>query len=101
MKTKLAIILLHLAANGADAYLTHRGMQMPIHRETNPIARTFVTHGTPMLVGYFATDTALEFAGAWELRRHHHPKLARGWEVFNIADHTGGVVVCLAEEKAK
>jgi hypothetical protein len=94
VKKKLLILALHLAANGYDAYSTHRVMQHPRSYETNPISRPFVTRGTPILVTYFATDFALETFGAYKLRKYGHPEWARAWEVVNIADHTEGIVVC-------
>jgi hypothetical protein len=85
MKTKLAIILLHLAANSADAYFTHRNampaFNNPQHyqfREYNTVARPFVTRGTAPLVGYFAVASAAELVTAYELDKHHHRK-ARDW----------------------
>lgn len=100
MKTKLAIILLHLAANSADAYFTHRNampaFNNPQHyqfREYNTIARPFVTRGTGPLVGYFAVASAAELATAYELDKHHHRKLAIGWEAFTIGSHAAGAAM--------
>lgn len=91
MKKKLLILALHLAANGADAYYTHRAMSLPHHREYDPIARPFVAH-TPGLVTYFAADTAVEIYAAHWVRSHHHDHLATAIDLINIADHTQGAI---------
>jgi len=63
---------LAVASIGADAYATHLDWtprQGISTAEVNPIARTFVSHGTAPLVAYFAAG-----AGAFVFAHH---KLAR------------------------
>lgn len=92
MKKKLLILALHLAANGTDAYLTHRNMGGPHPYELNPMARPFVTHGTGTLVSFFSSATVMELLGTYELSKHGHPRLAAAWEAGNLGSHAWGVV---------
>ena len=69
---------LAVASIGVDAYATHLDWtprQGISTAEVNPIARTFVSHGTAPLVAYFAAG-----AGAFVFAHHklgrRHPKLA-------------------------
>lgn len=93
MKKTLLILALHLAANGTDAYLTHRNMIGIQPHEVNPIARPFVTRGTPMLVAFFSTATGVELLGTYELNKHGHPRAALLWEAGNTGSHIWGSVV--------
>lgn len=93
MKKRLLILAFHLAASGADAYLTNRNQHLPVHSEMNPIARPFVSNGQPILITYFAATFGLETLGEYELHKHHHEHLAFGLEVFNIADHATGAAI--------
>jgi hypothetical protein len=80
MKKHLLLIALHLAANGADAFYTHRNATAyarPFRfHEGDPIARPFVTHGTAGLAAYFSASSALTLGADYLLRKHHHDALA-------------------------
>jgi hypothetical protein len=69
-----------VASIGADAYATHVNWarRQGISRaEVNPIARTFVSHGTAPLVAYFAVGAgAFVFAHHKLARRHRKLALA-------------------------
>ena len=77
---------LAVASIGADAYATHldwtprKGISTA---EVNPIARTFVSHGTAPLVAYFAAG-----AGAFVFAHHRlerrHRKLALALDLVVI-----------------
>jgi len=77
------LMSLAVASIGADAYATHldwtprQGISTV---EANPIARTFVSHGTAPLVAYFAAG-----AGAFVFAHHklasRHRKLALGLDL--------------------
>ena len=78
-------VLMPLAVTsiGADAYATHLDWsprQGISTAEVNPIARTFVSHGTVPLVAYFAAG-----AGAFVFAHHkiasRHRKLALGLDL--------------------
>jgi len=71
---------LAVASIGADAYATHLDWtprQGISTAEVNPIARTFVSHGTAPLVAYFAAGAgAFVFAHHKLARRHRKLALA-------------------------
>lgn len=71
---------LAVASIGADAYATHLDWtprQGISTAEVNPIARTFVSHGTAPLVAYFAAGAgAFVFANHKLARRHRKLALA-------------------------
>lgn len=92
MKKHLLILALHLASSGSDAYFTHRNESRRYHWEENPVARPFVEHGTPLLVGGFAVELGMELWGARELRRYHHEKLAGMVDATGVGGHTFGAV---------
>lgn len=74
------LMSLAVASIGADAYATHLDWtprQGISTAEVNPIARTFVSHGTAPLVAYFA-------AGAGGFVFAHH-KLARRYRKLALA----------------
>jgi hypothetical protein len=77
------LMSLAVASIGADAYATHLDWaprQGISTAEVNPIARTFVSHGTVPLVAYFAAG-----AGAFVFAHHkiasRHQKLALGMDL--------------------
>lgn len=92
MKKHLLMLALQLAASGADAYMTQRNMSMPQHSEHNPFARTFVSHGTPLLATYFVAQTGVKLYTVYLLRKHEHQQLADAVAVAGIADNTYGAV---------
>lgn len=87
MKT-LVLILLQLAATGADAYYTDRGMgRNPlthVNRETNPIARPFVQTRADR-IAYFSVTAGIKIAVP-RLIHKKHPKLATAAEIAAIVD---------------
>lgn len=82
-----------LGMEAADAWATHRNSELTRFTELDPVARPFVTRGTPALAGYFAVDAGLKIGTAYVLHRLHHHKLERIYEVLGIADSTAGVTV--------
>lgn len=90
MKKKLLMLALHMAASSTDAYLTNRNQHLRYHSEADPVARTFVSHGQPLLITYFATAFTVEEVAQWELHKHGYKKAAMGVAVFNILDHAAG-----------
>jgi len=89
MKT-LLLVVLQLAASGADAYYTHRlvnppAMAAPVH-EANPLVRPFL-HSTRAEVGYFSTSAGLKITIPVLLRHHHHNKLAAAVTAWGIGDN--------------
>lgn len=92
MKKRLLIIALHLAASGADAYYTHRVMAAPNPFESNPLARPFVTRGTPLLITGFSAETAIEIFVPHLLRTHNHNRIALAVDLLAIGGHTYGAV---------
>ena len=96
MKKKLLILALHLAANGTDAYFTHRNMQCQkgwVCQEYNPLARPFVSHGNGLLITGFALETGLEIAVPLELRHKNHPVIADTLDGVAIGGHVTGAVI--------
>ena len=94
MKHAIFVIILQLASSGADAWRTDHNAQ-PLNRptaiqghESNPIAAPFVD-SRPKLIAYFSVTTGIKLAIPWQLRRHHHPKLATVAEILGIADSAG------------
>jgi hypothetical protein len=88
MKKHALMILLQLAASGADSYLTNRNMHQNNPHEANPIARPFVRHEFP-LAGYFAATAAGHVLAAEQLRAHQHSRLAALAEVEGLVDNAG------------
>jgi len=77
------LMSLAVASIGADAYATHLDWtprQGISTAEVNPLARTFVSHGTAPLVAYFAAG-----AGAFVFAHHklarRHQKLALAFDL--------------------
>lgn len=93
MKHTILLIVLQLAATGADAYYTNRNWESAGHpHEINPIARPFVsTRGGR--IAYFSATAALKIALPLELRKHGHPKLATVAAVLGIADNAEAAAV--------
>jgi hypothetical protein len=83
-----ATVALQLFVEGADAYATERNLAIHGAQENNPLARPFVTHGTPLLAGYFAADAGVKIGAEYWLTRHHHPRIARVLGVLGLADST-------------
>ncbi len=77
-------------ATSADFAFTHRLTTEPIFIENDPLARPFVTHGTPLQVAFFAAKFAVFETTAWQLRKHHHTKLAASVQAFSIGLSTDG-----------
>jgi hypothetical protein len=94
MKHALFAIILQLAASGADAWRTDHNLQSVNRptatqgREFNPIAAPF-TDSRPKLIAYFSVTTSAKLIIPWQLRRHHHRKLATVAEILGIADSAG------------
>jgi hypothetical protein len=90
-RTDRALLAIDGAAKVADFYFTTQNTALPaslyVRRESNPIARPFVTHGRPLAAGYFAACFALDAIASHELRKHGHPKLARAVVLFGIVDN--------------
>lgn len=86
---KVLILLLQLSATGNDAYWTDRNLQQCSHCEYDPIARPFVKNRAG-LVAYFSASAAVKIAVPYELRKHHHGKIARVLEVYGIGDSVYG-----------
>ena len=81
-------VALQLFTEGADAYATQRNLAIRGSQELNPLARPFVTHGTPLLAGYFAADAGLKIGAGYFLARHHHARIARVLAWVGVADST-------------
>ncbi len=77
-------------ATSADFAFTHRLSTEPVWHENDPLARPFVTHGTPLQVAFFAAKFAVFETTAWQLRKHHHTKLAASVQAFSIGLSTDG-----------
>jgi hypothetical protein len=84
------LMSLAVASIGADAYATHLDWtprQGISTAEVNPIARTFVSHGTTPLVAYFAAG-----AGAFVFAHHklarRHQKLALAFDLAVMGSET-------------
>jgi hypothetical protein len=79
-----------VASIGADAFATYldwtprRGISTS---EVNPIARTFVSHGTGPLVAYFGVGAGA-FLYAHHKLAHHHRKLALVLDLGVIASES-------------
>jgi hypothetical protein len=90
-RTDRALLAIDGAAKVADFYFTTqntaRSASLYSIRESNPIARPFVTHGRPLAAGYFAGCFVLDAVLSHELRKHGHPKMARAVLLFGIADN--------------
>jgi hypothetical protein len=74
--TKRTIVLFAIdaATKGMDAYATRRVLDHG-GEEYNPISRPFVTRGTPLLAGYFASSLAIDTGLSYLLWRRGHHKL--------------------------
>jgi len=79
MKKRLLIVVLQLAAMGADAWRTDVDQSLPYHRESDPVARPFVGSRAGR-VGFFGAQAGLELALPWALRRRGHNKMAAATE---------------------
>jgi hypothetical protein len=90
-KTDRALLAIDGTAKVADFYFTTQNTALPeslyVRRESNPIARPFVTHGRPLAAGYFAGCFVLDAVLSHELRKHGHPRWARTVLLFGIADN--------------
>ena len=77
------LMSLAVASIGADAYATHLDWaprQGISTAEVNPIARTFVSHGTAPLVAYFAAGAGT-FVFAHHKLSKRHRKLALAFDL--------------------
>ncbi len=90
MKWKIALLIAHLAANGADAYFTQQAMSRKFHSELDPLARPFVTHGTALLVIGFSSGTAAEMMVPRILR--NHPIMSATLDLAGTVGHTWGAI---------
>lgn len=99
MRTTVLIIL-QLAASGADAFYTNRGMDFPQFHEHDPIAKPFIKT-TPDRIAYFSVTAAIPIVGTHLLRKHHHEKLADGLAVAFIADSATGAASTATHIKDK
>ncbi len=90
MKT-LLLIALQLAASGSDAYLTHRGFEMPKHQEHNPIAAPFVG-STRGQIFFFGAGAAARIGGSSFLRHKGKSKLADLVAIEGIGENTGSAI---------
>jgi len=101
MKKRLLITVLQLAANGADFYYTNRNAHTPKFVEFDPIARPFVTHGTPLRAAYFATYVGGAIAGAELLEYFGHPKVALALRAAQIEENTRGAIISATHENSE
>lgn len=88
----IAILIL---ADAGDAAATYRNSVRPNFHESDPIDRPFVTHGTPLLAGFFAVDAGAKIGAAWWLDHHHHEKLGRVVSWVGIAASAWGIETSL------
>lgn len=86
MKHAILMLVLQLASNGADAYLTNRNLHTPRFVERNPLERPFV-HNTGTLAGSFAVETSGALYLEHLLRKRGHAKLATALELDEICGH--------------
>jgi hypothetical protein len=87
MKHHLLIIILQLAATGADAWRTDANMT-PRGIEQNPLSAPFV-RTRPSRILYFGASATIKIALPIALRRHGHDRLATVAEWAGIADNAG------------
>jgi hypothetical protein len=91
MKRHLLMIVLQLAANGADAYYTNRNIHRQNFHELNPVARPF-TRNTLTLGLTSAAGTGLTLYGESLLRKHGHQGFADAAAAVDISGHTYGAI---------
>lgn len=99
-KHVLLMIVLQLAASGADAWTTHRGLALGAP-ELNPLARPFVG-STGGQVVFFGGGAAMKIVVPWALRRRGHARMATVAEIVGIVDSGGAAgnnVVRLAKRR--
>jgi hypothetical protein len=82
---------MQLAATGADAYLTNHNLQNRCFYESDPLARPLVRN-TTWVAASNAVGTGSLLVAEWELRRHHHERLAAILAAGDIGGHTYGAV---------
>lgn len=86
MRKHLFIVILQLAASGADAYFTDVNQHRPLHHEQNPIARPFVG-STPGLIAYFGAQTVIKLTLRSWFRKRGHRRIAEIVEAAGILDN--------------
>jgi hypothetical protein len=90
------VVIGTFAAEGVDAYATYRNSIRPNYRESDPLARPFVTRGPVALGAYFAVDAGLKIGASYLLRKHGHRKIARIIEFAGIGDNIWGASTSFA-----
>lgn len=90
-KANSTLLALDAAAKAADFYYTMRGMDHPgLALESDPIARPFVSHGSPLAAGYFGGLLVMDAALSYEFHKHHHDRLSKAVLIFGIANNGFG-----------
>jgi len=90
-RSNAVLVAADAAAKAQDGYRTNANLSIG-GRETDAVARPFVTHGTPLRASFFAGCFALDAFAAYELTKHHHPKLATAVLLGGITYSTSGAV---------
>jgi hypothetical protein len=75
----------------ADAWATHRNSTGPGFYELNPISQPFVTHGAPLLYGFFVADASLKIGCAYMAHRTGHHHVERTIQLMGVGASTWGV----------
>lgn len=101
MKKRLLITLLQIGLGSADFHYTNKNAHTPKFVERDPIARIFVTHGTPLRAAYFATYVSGAIAGAELLEHFHHPNLALLLRAGQIEENGRGTLYSATHQHEK
>ena len=87
-----ALFVADCMATSADFAFTYRLRTEPVFVEHDPIARPFVTHGTPLMAAFFAGKVAAFEGTAWVLRKKHHDRVAAVIQSFSVGLSLDGAV---------
>jgi hypothetical protein len=90
--TVKSLFIADAIATSADFAFTHRASTEPVWHENDPIARPFVTHGTPLQAAFFATKFLVFEGAAWQLRKHNHRRLAVAVQILSVGLSTDGAI---------
>ena len=90
-KENAVLLVADALAKSQDAYRTDANLSIG-GRETDPLTRPFVTHGTALRASFFAGCLLMDTFVAYELTKHHRQKLAKVVLLGGIAYSTSGAV---------
>jgi hypothetical protein len=100
MKHFVWVVILQLAASGADAYYTNRNLHRHLHeagfQEQDPLARPFVHNTTDLSLSCAASSGAFAFAEYRLLKRHN--KLSKTAAAIYFAGHVFGAATSAERE---